>query len=269
MKLKLPPNDDTFSYYSPHTKLAQYIAYYSFTKPHAALSSISPIFIPDLGGSLIINHYEDDLNLIIWGPSDEPAKIKESRRQVVAQCFIEFHPSGLSRFVCPNSKELLNQQIAFAEVGCPTYTALKRVFEQDDLEPSKLVLLLDEYFLGLLEKKDCFENGRHILSVLQGLKQGATMSDLSKETHYSTRHINRYLNALTGVSGKKYMRIKRVSKAAQVLKESACSIEHVATQLEYYDAAHFVRDFVEIVGTTPGLYQKNVSGYYNESSKLL
>jgi AraC-like DNA-binding protein len=267
---KLPQNDEIFSYYLPRGELSPYIAYYSITKPCFALSSISPLFIPDLGGSLIISRYENDWGLVVWGPFNKLTGIEDSPRKVLAQYFIEFQPGGLSRLIYPNSKELLNQKIPTAEVDYEIHNALKTIFEQDKCEPDELVSFLDEYFWGLLEnKRDIFENGRHILGVLQGFEHGRTMTDLSKETHYSARHINRYLNVLAGVSGKNYLRVKRFNNATRILKESKYSIEQAALQLNYYDPAHFVHDFTELAGLSPTLYRKNMSSFYNESSKRL
>jgi AraC-like DNA-binding protein len=270
MDLGIPTSDEVFSYYKPHIELLPYIAYYSITNPCVSLSSISPLFIPDLGGSLIVNRYENELGLIVWGPFNRLTGIADSPNEVIAQYFIEFQPGGLSRLIYPNSNELLNQKIPLAEIDIEIHTALKSAFEQSGFEPDAMVTFLDEYFLGLLKnKKDILESGRHILSVLQGFRQGWAINDLSKEIHYSARHINRYLNALAGVSGKNYMRVKRFNKAARILKESTCTIEEAASMLDYYDAAHFVHDFTEIAGLSPSGYRKNVSGFYNESSKKL
>ena len=270
MDLSIPQSDEVFSYYPPHGELSPYIAYYSITKPHVALSSISPLFVPDLGGSLIISRYENDLGLIVWGPFNRLTGIEDNQRKVMAQYFIEFQPGGLSRLIYPNSSELLNRKIPLAEIDFDIHNALKLFFEQSNFVPSELISFLDIYFFGLLEnKRDILENGRHILSVLQGFGQSGTLNDLSKETHYSARHINRYLNALAGVSGKNYTQVKRFNKATRILKESNCSVEQVAFSLDYYDTSHFIHDFTVFAGMSPNDYRKNMSDFYSESSKRL
>ena len=265
---KLPQNDEIFSYYLPHSELSPYIAYYSITTTGVDLSSISPLFIPDLGGSIIISRYENDLGLVVWGPFNRLTGIEDCPRKTLAQYFVEFQPGGLSRLIYPNSNELLNQKIPVAEIDCGIHKTLNLIFEQSKLGAYELVSFLDEYFLRLLERRrGFFENGRHILSVLQDFAQGETMNDLSRETRYSTRHINRYLNALAGLSVKSYIRTKRFNNAARILKESACSVEQAAFLLGYYDAAHFIHDFTKLSGMSPSLYRKNMSGFYSETSK--
>lgn len=148
MNIQLLKSDEVFSYYLPHKQLYPYITYYSIQ--YKSFSTIAPLFIPDLGGSIII-----------------------------------------------------------------------------------------------------------------------TINDLSNDVHYSTRHINRYLNALTGVSGKSYIRIKRFNKAVEMLKKSNCSIEQIALSLGYFDAAHFVNNFLKPSGLSPTQYRKNMSGFYNDALKKI
>jgi AraC-like DNA-binding protein len=128
---------------------------------------------------------------------------------------------------------------------------------------------LDQFFLTLLdERREYYANGRSILRALQGSKPDSTMQALSSDVHYSQRHINRYLNAYAGVSGKEYLRLKRLSKAAGLLKEGGGTIEQIANRLCYYDAAHFVHDFSQLSGISPLLFRENKSGFYNETRKL-
>ena len=270
MKPNIPKSDEVFSYYQPHSGLSSYIAYYSMTKPHTALSSISPVFIPDLGGSIIVSRYENHLGLIVWGPFNKLTKIENNQLEPLEQYFIEFQPGGLSRLVFPNSNELLNQKTPLAEIDFEINNAIKLIFDRNNYVPSELVSFLDRFFLGLLaNKRDILENGRHVLSVLQDLGQNRVMNDLSKETHYSKRHINRYLNALTGVSGKNYAQVKRFNNATRILKESSVSIEQAALLLDYYDTSHFIHDFTVFAGMSPTDYRKNMSCFYSDSTKRL
>ena len=269
MEPKLPQNDELFSYYPPHRGLSQYIAYYSMTKQHAALS-VSPVFIPDLGGSLIISRYENHLGLTVWGPFNKLTGIEDNQLEPQVQYFIEFQPGGLSRLIFPNSNELLNRKTPLAKIDFEINNALEQFFDRSDFASGELVSFLDRFFLGLLANyRDNLEKGRHILSTFQDLGQNGTLNDLSKETHYSARHINRYLNAITGVSVKKYAQVKRFNIAARILKESACSIEQAALLLGYYDTSHFIHDFTVFAEMSPTDYRKNMSGFYSDSTKRL
>ncbi|XID91907.1 helix-turn-helix domain-containing protein [Paenibacillaceae bacterium WGS1546] len=268
MNPKLPKSNKMFSYYPPHRDLSPYIAYYSIQ--HRFYPTIAPLFIPDLGGSIIVSHYQNELDIRVWGPFSQLTPMENRPYAALARYFIEFQPGGLSRLVYPNSNEVLNRKVALQEVDRNAYRSLRQLFEKHIHFEDDLISSLDHYFLGLLDQReDAFANGRHILNLMQEFGVNGSADQLSNSVHYSTRHINRYLNALTGISSKGYIRIKRCNKAVEMLKKSNCSIEQIAFKLGYYDAAHFVHDFAKLSGVSPTLYRKNKSGFYNEALKRL
>lgn len=267
MRFKLPNSNETFSYYLPNEKLRQYISYYSVQ--HNSFSSISPLFIPDLGGSIIISFGLKDLSMIVWGPYNQLTGIESKTEGVLLQFFIEFQPGGLSRFIHPSCQELLNKKISLSEIDNEMYLSLRQIFERNLFVEEEIITSLNRYFIRLLDtQRDFFINGRSILYALQEFKTSGTMTELSKNVNYSTRHINRYLTALTGVSGKEYIKIKRFNEAVKHLKASESSIERIADGLCYYDTAHFIHDFSQLSGVSPMLFRKNKSGFYNESLKV-
>lgn len=268
MNIQLLKSDKVFSYYLPHKALSPYITYYSIQ--HKYFSTIAPLFIPDLGGSIIVSRSQKDLDMMVWGPFSQVTATENRPHDVLARYFIEFQPGGLSRLVYQNSKDVHNRKILLNEIDGNVYQSLRQVFEKNIDVDDALIFSIDKYFLDLLyERKDAFANGRNILCLLQEFGINRTMNDLSNEVHYSTRHINRYLNALTGVSGKTYIRIKRFNKAVEMLKKSNYSIEQIASSLGYFDAAHFVHDFMELSGLSPTQYRKNKSGFYNDVLKRI
>jgi AraC-like DNA-binding protein len=56
----------------------QHIAYYSITVPNIDFSSVSPLFLPDLGGSLIVSQYQNDFGLMVWGPFNKLTGVDEA-----------------------------------------------------------------------------------------------------------------------------------------------------------------------------------------------
>ncbi|WMJ84818.1 helix-turn-helix domain-containing protein [Oscillospiraceae bacterium LTW-04] len=267
MSLKLPNSDESFSYYLPHKKLYQYISYYSIQ--HNSFSSISPVFIPDLGGSIIISLGRKGFDMVVWGPFNRLTAIENGPKDISVQFFIEFQPGGLSRFILPNSQEILNKKVSLRELDNDFHFSLRQIFERNFHSADQIIFCLDHFFLNLLDKRrDYLVNGRNILCSLQDFMAMGTMEDLSKDVHYSTRHINRYLNTLTGVSGKEYMKIKRFNKAVRLLKESNSTIEQISDSLCYYDTAHFIHDFSHLSEISPMLFRENKSDFYNETLKI-
>ena len=75
--------------------------------------------------------------------------------------------------------------------------------------------------------------------------------EFAREMSYSSRQVNRYLQALTGVSGKGYLRLRRLGSAVELLAHSGRTVEQVALSIGYYDTAHFVHDFARYTGALP------------------
>ncbi|HOO32969.1 MAG TPA: helix-turn-helix transcriptional regulator [Thermotogota bacterium] len=266
--MQLLKRDRFFSYYLPHKELSTYISYYSIQ--HMDFSSISPLFIPDLGGSIIVNQFRNDLDMTVWGPFNRITRTENRQRDVFRRYFIEFLPGGLSRLVYRNNHELLNRKIFLDEVDKLLYHALRQIFERHMDTADELISALDYYFLDLLDKrKDTLSTGRSVLSLFQNSGISTSVNELSADSNYSTRQINRYLYAFVGVSGKTYLRIKRFKKATEMLKRTHLSIEEIAYRLGYFDASHFVHDFSELSTLSPTLYRKNKSDFYNDRLKKI
>ncbi len=75
------------------------------------------------------------------------------------------------------------------------------------------------------------------------------------------RALQRLFRRYVGVSPKWVIRRSRLQNAAQALAASAeVDLVGLALDLGYADQAHFVRDFKELVGATPGAYARRNSG---------
>lgn len=266
MSTRLAKSDEVFSYYRPHEALSPYVAYYSVQ--HVFSARIAPTFTPDLGGSIVISRLAHGATARLWGPFDELTTVEDPTLVVRAQCFVEFQPGGLSRLIYPDSRELLNRKVDLAVLDRALALHLIKVMEDSDGPGEGLISALDTCLLDRLTRHgDRLAVGRGLLTALQNMPHAGTVEDLAREVRYSSRQVNRYLHALAGVSGKGYLRLRRLSTGAELLKGSDRTVEGIALSLGYYDAAHFVHDFAKYAGVSPARYRMNLSGFYNDSLK--
>jgi AraC-like DNA-binding protein len=263
---RLAKSDTAFSYYPPHEALSPHIAYYSIQHVFSAL--IAPMFTPDLGGAVVLSRHVRGVRVRLWGPFDELTTVEDPALVVQAQCFIEFHPGGLSRLIYPNSRELLNRKLDLGVLDRGLELRLARAMEHSEGCGEELISALDTCFLDRLELHgDRLAQSRGLLATLRTVPLAGTVGEFAREVGYSSRQVNRYLHALTGVSAKRYLRLRRLSSAAELLKSSGRTVEGVASSLGYYDTAHFVHDFAQYAGLSPGGYRANMSDFYNDSLK--
>jgi transcriptional regulator GlxA family with amidase domain len=71
------------------------------------------------------------------------------------------------------------------------------------------------------------------------------------------RQLERLYQGQVGMTPKQYAQLLRVEKARLTLKDaSISSTTRLATELGYYDQAHFIREFSSVIGQTPYAYLK-------------
>ncbi len=78
-----------------------------------------------------------------------------------------------------------------------------------------------------------------------------TVEDLCKEVFMSHSKLHRKLDALTGCSPNKFIRIIRLKKAKELLKSTDESISSIALDCGFNDPGYFSRVFKQEFGTTP------------------
>ncbi|MEI9807245.1 MAG: ATP-binding protein [Bacteroidota bacterium] len=84
-----------------------------------------------------------------------------------------------------------------------------------------------------------------------------TVEQLCKLVFMSHSQLHRKLDALTGCSPNKFIRIIRLNKAKELLKKSADSIASVALECGYNDPGYFARVFKQEYGITPQEWRTN------------
>jgi len=81
------------------------------------------------------------------------------------------------------------------------------------------------------------------------------IEDLATELGVSTRHLRRVFTARVGVGPKEFARMARLQRALVGARRGDPWTE-LAQAAGYYDQAHFIAEFRELVGTTPSRFAK-------------
>jgi len=86
-----------------------------------------------------------------------------------------------------------------------------------------------------------------------------SIDSLTKQVHYSTRHLNRKTQSLFGVSAEELITYKKFLHAVKLLHTNNDPLTSVAYESGFYDQAHFCRVFKSYSGITPKQYRKEKS----------
>ena len=123
--------------------------------------------------------------------------------------------------------------------------------------PIAMARLMDTV-LRPLKPPDTAQNALHELSMGAG-----TIEQVASAAALSTRQLRRLCMERAGVSPKYLRRILRFRKAVQRITEvgtdsSRSNWADFAAMCGYYDQAHFIREFQEFAGHTPGRYLQSL-----------
>lgn len=101
-----------------------------------------------------------------------------------------------------------------------------------------------------------------------------TLEDASEMMGFSSSHFSRMFKQLTGTGFVHYLNIIRISKAAEMLKDSDKKITEISFLCGFSSVRSFNRVFLEITGYTPSEYVKQPESksydftYYRSSADL-
>jgi AraC-like DNA-binding protein/mannose-6-phosphate isomerase-like protein (cupin superfamily) len=98
-----------------------------------------------------------------------------------------------------------------------------------------------------------------ILSYIQQNFRTVTLTSLADFFGYSERHMSRILKSYTGKSYQDTILDVKMSTAAQLLKESSDSIEHISEELGFATPFSFRKCFKKHYQMTPGEYRKKLT----------
>lgn len=91
------------------------------------------------------------------------------------------------------------------------------------------------------------------------LGEKITMAALARAARYSQWHAARVFKEVTGKSPFEYVRLRRLSAAAQALRDSACKVVDVAFDFVFDSHEGFTRAFARQFGMTPVRFRRTES----------
>jgi AraC-like DNA-binding protein len=94
---------------------------------------------------------------------------------------------------------------------------------------------------------------RRVAHAAARLRAGAGVAEVARELEVSDRSLRRAFASRTGLTPKRYARIARLQRVLAA-SHAGSDWARLATELGYFDQAHLVNDFRDLLGTTPAAY---------------
>jgi len=261
-------------YIAPHPLLRNYIAHYtfSFPIPHTKDSynreAKDLTLIPDASGCMIYTYSNGHLSQHLWGPTTKIVNVKNEPDSNIHRFFIEFLPGGLYAITGIPQSELSDRQYTINEVDSPLSLPLMHIIEASK-NLNEVVSKMNAFFLRTIDAR----NKVHIpllpiISHIKYYKGNLQIKNLAQDAFISQRHLGRLFERHIGMNAKQFTRLVRINKAVDLYKTGLyATSSEVAQALGFFDESHLIRDFKELCNTTPNVFLKNMSNFYNEPFK--
>jgi hypothetical protein len=169
---------------------------------------------------------------------------------------IRFYPYGFANFIETPIKSLSDKETSLAELfGEKVAQALEQQIVQAQDTKTKIAVT-EEFLLSLLNNKNTVEKIiQTTIDALISTKGNASINTLLKGDLAKRRQLERKFSNQIGISPKQMAKVIRLQATLKMLlHHKSEKLSAIAYEGEYYDQAHFIRDFKDFTGTSPSAF---------------
>lgn len=251
-------NYETFS---PHADLASFVNCYWELEVEADPDVQKQRIIPDgyiemffiLGDD--VKRFVTDTDYIlqpramILGQITEPFYIQPTG--YVQTFAIRFYPYGFANFVRVPLKDLVNKETPLEELFPGSAVLQKKIENAGNTQ--ERIAVIENYLRGLLTEETTVDSiVKNTVDTLLNTKGNASISAILQENRINRRQLERKFFQQMGLSPKQLGKVIRLQYALQrLVNRQAGNLTEIAYDSDYYDQAHFTRDFREFTGISP------------------
>ena len=166
---------------------------------------------------------------------------------------VRFYPHGFANFMPSSIQTLTDMDVPLAAVfGEESSRDLaQRMIEADDT--AARIGIIEEFLLGRLSDKETIDTVvQRTLEAMFATKGGGAIKAILGDDGSKRRHLERQFIQKIGMSPKQLGKVIRLQSALKsMLNRRSGTLTDIAYESDYYDQAHFIKDFKEFTGTTP------------------
>lgn len=166
---------------------------------------------------------------------------------------VRFYPYGFANFVSMPIKKLANKdtplKLLFGEKASQELgQKIKKA-----IDTKERIKIVETFLLKKLKDKAIIDNiVKTTIDAMLLTKGSAPISSILKNDLSKRRQLERKFVEKVGISPKKLGKVIRLQAALKMLlNKKSENLTAIAYDNEYYDQAHFTKDFKEFTGTTP------------------
>lgn len=248
--------------YPPGQELAAFVeCYWTLESPKEKTPQKNTI-VPD-GCMKMIFHYGDlykqyleDGNSIplprcfVIGQLTRPFEVEPTGGTGIF--FVRFHPYGFLPFATIPIKEMENTAVSLENLFGDDGKQIGQKIVNANSTPERIKLIETFLLSRLTDTKTVDHIVKSTVETILTANGQLSVDELSKQIKINRRQLVRKLSSTIGLSPKQLSKTIRLQATLKILLNGKnTSLIALAYQGEYYDQAHFIKDFKEFTGLTP------------------
>jgi AraC-like DNA-binding protein len=248
--------------FAPSKELSEFVKYYWTLDGEKEDTPLRNTIIPD-GTMKMIFHYGDTYKhyskngesivlpkCFLIGQLTQPYVIEPLG--VTGSFVVRFKPNGFLPFATIPIKDIEN-----------TAVPLDKLFGNDGTEVGNKILnakstserieIIETFLLKLLADKKTIDHiVQSTIDTIFDTNGQFSVNEFSKNTNINRRQLTRKFSTTIGLSPKQLSKTIRIQAALKaMLNKEYTNLTNLAYENEYFDQAHFIKDFKEFTGLTP------------------
>lgn len=260
-------DDSPFNIFPSHIGLRKYVHYYNIVFPTANMFMAQYTLMPNACGTLSLAFDGKAVIAELWGSSLTPVLLGMEPNSYHVLLLIQLSPYGLYQLTRQTQEAFADKRLSLSDIDKDLFQSLHEAFLA-----SKTITHLINTCEQILHKRmeqqvvsDSLLLATQIISDNYGQIQ---VKDVSRQSHYSERQLNRLFLAQIGMNVKDFARLTRFNYVLKHIQKSPCFFVTLSQQAGYFDQAHFDKDFKAISGVTPKNYLKTMSDFYYDGTEV-
>lgn len=254
--------------FEPHQDLAPLIKCYWTLESPKADSPGKQTIVPD-GCIEMIFHYGDpylqytsqDQQFLqpacfVIGQLTRPLEIEPTGATGIFS--VRFHPDGFLPWATRPIKEMENTPVSLEKLfGKAGQLIGERVIHATSTE--QRIELIEAFLIHtMMEIAVTDRIVKSAVDMLLTANGQLSVQSLSRQTHINRRQLERRFSSAIGLSPKQLAKtIRFITTLRMLLENPSTSFTTLAYANDYYDQAHFNKDFKSLTGLTPGEFYKD------------
>jgi len=163
-----------------------------------------------------------------------------------------FYPYGFANFVSAPLENLVDAETPieslFGEVVAKELE--QKIFQA--INTQERIGIIETFLLNRLNQNKTIENlVKTTVDALLDTNGSTSIHQILKEDLSKRRQLERNFKKQIGISPKQLGKVLRLQTALKIVLKGDQNLTNIAYESEYFDQAHFIKDFKEFIGTTP------------------